>query len=96
MSHGQGRTVLFVSHNMISIKQLCSKAILMKNGITQEIDFTEIINIYEKLNKDEISIQPSIEEKEIELRNEKIINDYQHFEAKKIFATDQHSTLKTS
>lgn len=32
--HG-GRTVLFVSHNMASIKRLCNNGILLKNGIIQ-------------------------------------------------------------
>ncbi len=32
VSKGEGRTVLFVSHNMTSIKELCNYGILMKNG----------------------------------------------------------------
>ena len=32
VSKGEGRTVLFVSHNMGSIVQLCSKGIVLKNG----------------------------------------------------------------
>lgn len=32
VSRGQGRTVLFVSHNMAAIKQLCNKGIVLKNG----------------------------------------------------------------
>ena len=36
VSQGQGRTVLFVSHNMGSIRQLCKHGILLKNGM---IDF---------------------------------------------------------
>ena len=32
MSKGEGRTVLFVSHNMGAIQQLCSQAILLKEG----------------------------------------------------------------
>ena len=32
VSRGQGRTVLFVSHNMAAIKQLCKKGIVLKNG----------------------------------------------------------------
>lgn len=30
---GQGRTVLFVSHNMAAVKELCSRAILLENGL---------------------------------------------------------------
>lgn len=32
ISQGQGRTVLFVSHNMASINQLCNEAIMLENG----------------------------------------------------------------
>ncbi|TCC92251.1 ATP-binding cassette domain-containing protein [Pedobacter frigiditerrae] len=32
VSKGEGRTVLFVSHNMGSIKQLCSKGLVLGNG----------------------------------------------------------------
>lgn len=32
VSQGQGRTVLFVSHNMASIEKLCNRAILLDNG----------------------------------------------------------------
>lgn len=32
ISEGQGRTVLFVSHNMASVKKLCSRAMVLKNG----------------------------------------------------------------
>ncbi|MEW5676307.1 ABC transporter ATP-binding protein [Flavobacterium enshiense] len=33
ISRGEGRTVLFVSHNMEAIKSLCSKLIIVKNGM---------------------------------------------------------------
>lgn len=32
VSKGEGRTVLFVSHNLTSVKQLCDKTILLQNG----------------------------------------------------------------
>ena len=32
VSEGQGKTILFVSHNMGALMQLCQKAILFKNG----------------------------------------------------------------
>jgi len=32
LSQGQGRTVLFVSHNMASVKSLCTRGILLENG----------------------------------------------------------------
>ncbi len=46
LSTGEGRTVLFVSHNMVSIQQLCTRCLLLENGIsifngkvTEGIDF---------------------------------------------------------
>ena len=35
VSKGEGRTVLFVSHNMASIKALCNKGVVMKNGLVE-------------------------------------------------------------
>ena len=32
VSRGEGRTVLFVSHNMASVKQLCKSGVLLENG----------------------------------------------------------------
>jgi lipopolysaccharide transport system ATP-binding protein len=44
---GQGRTVLFVSHNMGAIQSLCSKSIYLKNGTIQQTGETDkIINYY--------------------------------------------------
>lgn len=34
VTSGQGRTILFVSHNMSSIKALCSKGVVLQNGET--------------------------------------------------------------
>ena len=47
-SEGKGRTVLFVSHSMDSIKQLCSKAIYLANGTIKEIgDINDVIAQYD-------------------------------------------------
>lgn len=44
---GQGRTVLFVSHNMQAIKRLCDKCVYLKNGsVVQTGDTEEIISSY--------------------------------------------------
>lgn len=43
----QGRTVLFVSHNMGAVTQLCSRAILLQQGTLTEDDTTQtVINSY--------------------------------------------------
>lgn len=48
ISQGEnGRTVLFVSHNMQSIKNLCTRAVLLENGdITVEGEVDKVINHY--------------------------------------------------
>lgn len=43
ISKGEGRTVLFVSHNMGSIKNLCKRGVLLKNGMIDSIGDTESI-----------------------------------------------------
>lgn len=45
VSKGEGRTVLFVSHNMAAIRSLCTRGILLKNGL---VDF--VGNIPETLD----------------------------------------------
>lgn len=43
----EGRTVLFVSHNMSAIKNLCTKGILLENGcLTINSSMSEVINAY--------------------------------------------------
>lgn len=45
----QGRTVLFVSHNMVSVKALCTKGILMKRGVLfAEDNINEIVQLYQE------------------------------------------------
>jgi len=47
ISKGEGRTVLFVSHDMGAISQLCTNCVLLNNGEIFKIDKTEeVINLY--------------------------------------------------
>ena len=47
VSKSEGRTVLFVSHNMASVKNLCSKGILLENGqITYIGTASKTIDVY--------------------------------------------------
>ena len=50
VSKGQGRTVLFVSHNMASIRQLCNSGVLLENGeIKFRGDILDTIDKYSDL-----------------------------------------------
>jgi lipopolysaccharide transport system ATP-binding protein len=43
----QGRTILFVSHNATAMQSLCSRAILLKDGLlTQDGPFAEVMSEY--------------------------------------------------
>ncbi len=71
VSKGEGRTVLFVSHNMASIKALCNKGVVLENGnigfngdIESSIDYYlrrdeeyDSLNIIDKLNNVSNEIQ---------------------------------------
>ena len=54
VSKGEGRTVLFVSHNMSSIRSLCTKSILLKNGNIIDYSYSEEI-IRKYLNEKQIT-----------------------------------------
>jgi lipopolysaccharide transport system ATP-binding protein len=58
---GEGRTVLFVSHNMGSIGQLCNKGMLLSYGQIQTYDkTTAAISQYMRQNKNNEQLQPSL------------------------------------
>lgn len=47
VSKGQGRTVLFVSHNMAAVKSLCDKGIILNNGSIQKRgDASRMVDYY--------------------------------------------------
>ncbi|ARV08962.1 hypothetical protein BTO05_04675 [Winogradskyella sp. PC-19] len=52
ISRGEGRTVLFVSHNMVAIDSLCTRALLIENGnVVKNGDVSEVIKQYLKSNQ---------------------------------------------
>jgi len=54
ISQGEGRTVLFVSHNMAAVKSLCTRAIVLENGTTVfEGNTDEAVNFYLNLDNAE-------------------------------------------
>ncbi|WP_278377853.1 polysaccharide ABC transporter ATP-binding protein [Chryseobacterium arthrosphaerae] len=56
VTRGEGRTILFVSHNMTAIKELCSKGILLNQGkIDYQGDILNTIIEYQKSSAKESS-----------------------------------------
>lgn len=52
VSSGEGRTVLFVSHNMASIKALCRRGILLENGsVRYDGSISDTVELYLKGNE---------------------------------------------
>ncbi len=52
VSKGEGRTVLFVSHNMAAVKSLCKRGIVLENGqIVYQGDIDNSLNYYLKNDK---------------------------------------------
>ncbi len=48
VSRGEGRTVLFVSHNMASVKSLCKTGVLLENGMVNKIGvIDDVISEYQ-------------------------------------------------
>jgi len=63
VSKGEGRTVLFVSHNMASIQKLCNNCIILNNGsIFSKGEITKSIDAYMKIQKPEFSAQTILDD----------------------------------
>lgn len=59
VSKGEGRTVLFVSHNMTAVEELCGKGILLKNG---RLDyFSSANNAVSKYRVEQLLVKPLFE-----------------------------------
>jgi lipopolysaccharide transport system ATP-binding protein len=80
VAKGEGRTVLFVSHNMAAVKQLCSRGILLTNGyLVLDGSTTDVIDKYNGKQyelKDYINLQVD-ERKDYDIRSIKIRNENQ-------------------
>lgn len=73
VSKGEGRTILFVSHNMTAIRNLCSSVILISNGeIKQSGSVDQVINFYLSSNNQELALQHIFDVPENAPGNEKV------------------------
>ena len=78
ISKNSGRTVLFVSHNMIAVKSLCKTGLLIDNGTVRAQDTaSNIVDLYlekaaENLNPEIDASQPKFENDQIKVEKLKI------------------------
>jgi lipopolysaccharide transport system ATP-binding protein len=79
ISRGEGRTVLFVSHNMTAIESLCNKGLLISNGsVLFNGSSNEAIIKYNDLTSDKMNfISPEIFEKDLLFHDFKIYETVQ-------------------
>lgn len=94
VSKGEGRTVLFVSHNMAAVKSLCSKGILLENGsVIQQGDVDYCVSRYLSGNSESLNYKnfgsdydfENLKLNEISIRpkgltSDEILNEYQEIE----------------
>ena len=77
ISKGQGRTVLFVSHNMAAVKSLCTRGIVLEHGsVVFEGGINEAISTYLKvynINNKATFLNAPILELNVEQENENLI-----------------------
>lgn len=84
ISKGEGRTVLFVSHNMAAVKSLCTRGIVLENGkVVFEGGIDQTISKYLQAEKVNIKL------KDIKIRtgNRKVL-----FENVKVFGAEESVT----
>ena len=72
LSTGQGRTVLFVSHNMNQVKSLCKRGIILEKGriIRQDDDIQKSIDWYLGTNRDGKELETTVWENNDSFKNE--------------------------
>ncbi|CAN5311638.1 ABC transporter ATP-binding protein [soil metagenome] len=62
VSASEGRTVLFVSHNLLAVKSLCKTGLWLDNGISKEIDLIDkVIDDYMNKNQGTTSSSVTVE-----------------------------------
>ena len=93
ISQGNGRTVLFVSHNMASINKLCKKGVVLANGqMAYSGNIVDAINYYLSSGSKSGFIYEATEKKDIQLLFAKQINE--KGEVTEQFGTDRIATIE--
>ena len=99
VSKGEGRTVLFVSHNMASVRKLCKTGLLLNNGrIQMHGEIVDVVNSY-------IDSNTILSEKKIHVdvldtmhdQNRSMIArfiSFEHIKGYTTYATDEDIVLK--
>lgn len=96
VSNNQGRTVIFVSHNMGAVRNLCKNGIILHNGLIDFVgDVNTVVDHYLSMSKSALNRKTIIEDKhrlfhcskDIELLEVELLNETE-------IATNESITLK--
>lgn len=97
VSRGEGRTVLFVSHNMNSIRALCHHGILLENGsIKASGEITDVVDTYLSGYRDfthstKTIITPNMRDKNRSLKVKFL--SIEHLKGNDVYASDENIVL---
>ncbi|MFT6417555.1 MAG: lipopolysaccharide transport system ATP-binding protein [Dokdonia sp.] len=98
ISEGGGKTVLFVSHNMASIRKLCSRGIILEHGkVVMDGDIESVVDFYLKTEYENTSNTGTFtnvlaSETPFQLHSVKMLDRKQDVTA--VFLSDEVVTLK--
>jgi lipopolysaccharide transport system ATP-binding protein len=87
ISREGGRTVLFVSHNMAAVKQLCTRGIVLEHGRVKfegKIDLA--LNVYQKSSENISNYFIENSNKELYIKSAKILSDSNDFNSEEIIS----------
>jgi len=80
ISRGEGRTVLFVSHNMAAVKNLCTRGILLEHGKIKTIgEINDVLTMYQKSSVELNNYTSDSSTKEFYLESIKMDKDVNSF-----------------
>lgn len=89
LSSGEGRTVIFVSHNMTSVRNLCSRAILLDNGqVKSDGNVSKVLQQYLQTKSGRIEWKGKDGEDNIQLIETKVYSN-----EKEIFKNSEEITI---
>jgi lipopolysaccharide transport system ATP-binding protein len=87
----EGRTVVFVSHNLAAVRSLCSRALLLeKGGLALDGPADEAVHRY--LRRSDQPSEAVVEEGRLELRRvtSKVYSDAPYFRCSRVCVLDEH------
>ncbi len=98
VSKGQGRTVLFVSHNMASVRQLCNNGIVLDSGmVVNRGTASEAINYYIDQSFSDAELYKTIindKANATEYKHEVSFKQFEFVKENPVFASDEDIEIK--